>query len=139
MIITPNLHFHGECKEALKLYEKAFNGKLTMLFHYFDANPDDFLIEQLSDKEKEYIYHAEMMIGNQRFFFSDSINEISKGQNISIVVTFDCADEVKTAYEMLKEGGLVIEPLQVTSYSSCFGSLVDRFGIRWELMTENNA
>ena len=55
MIITPNLHFNGECKEALKLYEKAFKGKLAMCLRYCDADPADMSIDQLSDKEKEFI------------------------------------------------------------------------------------
>jgi PhnB protein len=51
MKITPNYHFNGNCEEALKLYEKAFNGKLLMLMHYCDANPKDMHIDNLSDKE----------------------------------------------------------------------------------------
>ncbi len=138
MIITPNFHFNGECKEALKLYGKAFKGKLTMCLHYCDADPTDISIDQLSDEEKKYVYHAEMMIGKQRFFFSDHIDEIPKGQNVSIVVTFDCADDVKEAYRILSNGGFDIYPLQETTYSSCLVSLVDKFGLRWELMTEGN-
>lgn len=136
MIITPNLHFQGECKEALKLYEKAFKGEITILLHYSDADPTDFSVDQLSVEEQEYVYHAEMLIGGQRFMFSDSFQEIPVGQNLSIVVTFDCEDEVKAAYEVLCGGGVIIHPLVATTYSSCFVSLVDRFGMRWELMTE---
>lgn len=138
MVITPNFHFNGECMEALKLYEKAFKGKLTMCLHYSDADPSDMPIERLSDKEKNYVYHAEMIIANQRFFFSDSMNEIPRGQSISIVVTFDCNDDVKDAYRILIDGGVDIHPMQETTYSSCFVSLEDKFGVRWELMTENN-
>lgn len=39
MKVTPNFHFDGDCNEALKLYEKAFNGKITVLLFYRDANP----------------------------------------------------------------------------------------------------
>lgn len=52
MIITLNFYFRGGWREALKLYEKAFIGKLTMCLHYSDANPSDISIAQLSDKEK---------------------------------------------------------------------------------------
>lgn len=138
MIITPNIHFKGECSEALKLYEKAFKSKLTMCLRYRDADSSDISIEDFSEEEKEYVYHAEMIIGNQRFFFSDSMNEIAKGQSISIVVTFDCDDDVIEAYKILRHGGTIIHPMQETTYSGCFVSLVDRFGIRWELMTEKN-
>lgn len=138
MIITPNYHFNGECEQALKLYEKAFNGKITKLLRYYDASPDDMDIEQLSEREKEYVYHCEMTIGGQRFFFSDSLESIPFGSNISTVVTFTEAQEVRTAYELLAAGGIIITPLEETTYSSCFVSIIDRFGMRWELMTETN-
>ncbi|OZV11706.1 hypothetical protein CIW83_13730 [Tissierella sp. P1] len=137
MIVTPNYHFNGNCEEALKLYQKAFNGNLIMLMHYKDANPRDICIEDLSDREKNYVYHAEMVIGTQRFMFSDDTDEIPKGQSISIVITFDCSSDVKNAYNILIDGGMVLHPLRETSYSSCFVSLIDKFGMRWELMTEN--
>jgi PhnB protein len=105
--------------------------------HYRDANSADMSIEKLSEAERNCVYHAEMLIGNQRFMFSDSIKEIPKGQNISTVVTFNDADDVKAAYKMRIEGSTVIHPMKETTYSSCFVSLVDRFGMRWELMTEN--
>lgn len=134
MIITPNFHFNGECEQALRLYEMVFDGRVTELMHYSDADPCD-LFAELSDKEKGYVYHAEMVIGNQKFFFSDSLIEIEFGKNVSIVVTFDCEHDVKTAYEILIDGGTAITPLKETTYSTCFTSLVDRYGMRWELMT----
>ncbi|WBW99622.1 VOC family protein [Oceanirhabdus sp. W0125-5] len=137
MLVTPNYHFNGNCEEALKLYQKAFNGNLLMLIRYRDANPKDMCIEGLSDREKNYVYHAEMVIGTQRFMFNDSTDEIPKGQSISIVITFECSSDVKNAYNILIDDAKVIHPLQETTYSSCFASLIDKFGMRWELMTEN--
>ena len=138
MNITPNIRFNGDCKEALKLYEKAFKGKVTLLLHFCDADPSDMTTQHLSDKEKMYVYHSEMLIGNQRFFFSDDLKETQRGQNVSIAITFDAPDDVKAAYEILVEDGVIIAPLMDTTYSSCFVSLIDKFGMRWELMTENN-
>ncbi|WP_199624795.1 VOC family protein [Paenibacillus alkalitolerans] len=139
MIVTPNYHFNGDCKEAIELYQRAFDGKLIMIMYYRDADPEDTSIESLSDEEKNYVYHAEMMIGTQRFMFSDHINEIPKGQNISIVITFEYPSEVENAYNILIDGGKIIQPICETTYSSCFASLVDKYGMRWELMTENKA
>ncbi|WMM26527.1 hypothetical protein RBU61_07595 [Tissierella sp. MB52-C2] len=44
MIVTPNYHFNGNCEEALKLYQKAFNCSLIILMHYKDANPRNIFI-----------------------------------------------------------------------------------------------
>lgn len=138
MMVTPNFHFNGECEQALKLYEKVFNGKITELLYCKDADPSDLSIS-LSEKEKEYVYHAEMIIGNQRLFFSDSIDQIPFGTNLSLVIIFELKEDVQKAYKILIDGGYAITPLIETTYSSCFASLVDRFGMRWELMTENNS
>lgn len=40
------------------------------------------------------------------------------------------------AYEVLKEGCTIIYPVGSTTYSSCRVVLVDKFGFRWGLMTE---
>lgn len=139
MIVTPNYHFNGNCEEALKLYEKAFNGKIITLMRYYDADPKDMPIEDLSDREKSYVYHSEMMIEGHRFIFSDDTKEIPKGQNISILVTFDSPNSVKNAYNVLIDNGTIIHPMIETTYSSCFVSLLDKFGMRWELMTEDKS
>ncbi|WP_058303110.1 VOC family protein [Gorillibacterium timonense] len=137
MIVTPNYHFDGQCKEALRLYEQAFQGKITVLIPYRDASPNDISMEDLTEEEKDYVYHAEMRIGNQRFMFSDDRAAVPKGRNLSMVITFDDPSEVRDAYHTLLDGGTAIHPLCETTYSSCFASVIDRYGMRWELMTEN--
>ena len=44
--------------------------------------------------------------------------------------------QVTAAWETMKEGSTVIYPLQSTFYSSARVVFVDRFGIRWGIMTE---
>jgi PhnB protein len=94
--------------------------------------------EHMTDMEKNLVYHAEMTIGQQRFLFSDALTVIPQGQNISTLITFESVDEVKAAYNVLSEGCSVIYPMTSTTYSGCFVSLADKFGMRWELMTEND-
>lgn len=136
MRIAPNYHFNGDCREALALYARAFNAEITVLMHYRDARPEDMQVDGLSDHAKGRVYHAEMLIAGQRFMFSDSLNEVPRGQNISMVVLFETPDAVKSAMAVLAEGGTVLTPLQTTTYSGAFVSLVDRFGMRWELIAE---
>lgn len=139
MRITPNLHFNGNCEEALRLYKRAFMAKVTTLLRYSDADPEDMSTECLSDKDKRLVYHAEMVIGGQRFFCSDHFEEIPCGQNLSIVITFERIDDVKASYRVLADGATIVHPLQERTYSGCFVSLVDKFGMRWELMTERSS
>ena len=43
MKITPTLNFGGQCREAIHLYEQAFNGQITCLITYRDANDPAYM------------------------------------------------------------------------------------------------
>ena len=134
--VTPVINLDGHCEEAMALYEKAFGATTRFLMRYSEADPRDWNIP-LTDAQKNFIYHAEMFIGNQRVMFSDIIEfDLAKGTSLFLNITFDDAESVKKAYEVLQEGGAIIRPTKSTTYSSCFVSLIDKFGIRWVLMTE---
>jgi uncharacterized glyoxalase superfamily protein PhnB len=49
---------------------------------------------------------------------------------------FDTKEDVEKAFNVLKDGGEILIPLRKTTYSSCGGTLIDKYGIRWGLMTE---
>jgi PhnB protein len=135
-IITPTINFTGNCENAIHLYEKAFNTKVDFILRYSDANVNDWNIK-LTENQKNYIYHAEMEIGAQRFFFSDIINfEIIKGNSQFLTITFETKEEVEKSSNILIEGGKILIPFRRTTYSSCAGNLIDKYGIRWGLMTE---
>jgi PhnB protein len=48
----------------------------------------------------------------------------------------DNVEQLKSAFNVLKEGGEVGMELQDTFWSKCFGSLEDKFGISWMLAVE---
>ncbi len=132
--VTPNFHFPGNCKQTVELYKKAFGAEIKILLCDSDVNPEDW---KSDDCDNSFVYHAEIIIGNQRIMMTDDTsNAAPKGNTVSLVLTFETADEVKAAYEIVSRGCKIIYPMQSTSYSSCFVSLIDKFGIRWELMTE---
>lgn len=132
--VTPNFHFRGNCKQAIELYESAFGAEVKALLCEAHANPQD---RHGDNGENDLVYHAEVTIGDQRVMMTDDVDDKAPGGNsVSLVLTFDTADEVRTAYAMVSQGGEIISPVQSTPYSSCFVSLIDKFGMRWELMTE---
>ena len=135
LTVTPNFHFDGQCRQAIALYENAFNAEVKTLMCYSDANPQDW--KDKNDDIKDCVYHAEIMIGNQRIMLSDNVgHDLSKGNSLSLVITFETVDNVKAAYGIISEGATIIYPICNTTYSSCMVSLIDKFGMRWELMTE---
>lgn len=135
MKIIPNLHFNGDCEKAIELYERAFKAKRTVFLHYQDARPED-VDTPYPDEKLSLIYHAEMVIGGQRVSMSDHTDDLPRGLNVSLLVSFDRKEDAIEAYTVLKDGATILTPLQETSYSSCFVSLIDRHGVRWELIKE---
>jgi len=128
-IVTPNFNFAGQCEEALYLYERAFHAHISRLIRNRDVRPDN--------AAGHLIYHAEMLIGDQRIMASDNMDlPFNPSLSLSLTVTMDTKEEVLQAYEILKEGGKIVYPPESTLYSSCFVSLTDRFGFRWVIMTE---
>jgi len=133
-MITPNIHFNGNCYEAIQVYKDVFDLDVKILEKNKDANPSDYIVDE---KHLNHVYHAEVFLASGRIIMSDVLDdEHTPGHTVSLVVTFDSAPEVKKAYGVLEKGATIIHELQTTTYSSCFVSLIDRFGIRWELMTE---
>ena len=136
LIVTPGINLAGQSEEAMALYERAFDATIEFVLRYSDADERDW-DRPLTDEQKEWVYHAEMFIGDQRIMFSDVVEgDLSKGTSLFLVITFADAAGVKRAYEVLKVGSTIVHPMVSTTYSSCFVSLVDKFGLRWVLMTE---
>lgn len=135
-IITPNFNFAGRCEEAIILYKKAFDAKVGCLLRYSDANKSDW-DKKLTPEQENYIYHAELFIGDQRIMMCDNMDvNFVKSTALSLTVTFDTKEEVKKAYEVLREDSETIYQMQSTTYSSCMVVFIDKFGFRWGLMTE---
>lgn len=136
MKITPTLNFGGNCREAIHLYEKAFGGKITCLISYREAN-DPAYMPLLTEEQKDYIYHSELWLGEQRIIMSDHADiEFTTCYSNFLTVMCDTKEEVQQAYAVMKEGSQTIYPMEATPYSSCRVVFVDKFGIRWGIMTE---
>ncbi|TGY86972.1 VOC family protein [Petralouisia muris] len=135
-IITPNFNFDGKCEEAIYLYQKAFDAEINCLLRYSDAKWEDFHRE-LSEEQKEYIYHAELLIGNQRIMMADNLDIPFKPSTaLSLTVTLETKEDVKRVFEIMQDGSEIIYPVHSTTYSSCSVSFIDKFGFRWVIMTD---
>lgn len=136
MKLVPTLNFNGNCKEAIHMYEKAFGGKIQCLMTYRQAD-DPAYNPLLKEEQRDYIYHSELLLGDQRINMSDHVDlEFQTCYTNFLTVMYETKEEVQKAYEMMKEGSKTIYPMEATSYSSCRVVFVDRFGIRWGIMTE---
>ena len=133
--VMPNLHFKGNCKQAIELYKKAFGAEVKTLLSYSDANPEDFVMDD--ESQKNLVYHSEIIIGNHRLMLNDTTEDddnFQTGNSLSLLVHFDSVDELKMAYAILADGAEIISPMESQTYCACFASLADKYGMQWELM-----
>lgn len=134
--IVPTLNFGGNCREAIQMYEKAFDGRITCLLTYREAD-DPAYNPLLREEQRDYIYHGELQIGDKRIIMSDHVDmEFTTCYTNFLTIMFDTKEEVENAYEIMKEGSKTIYKMEATQYSACRVVFVDKFGIRWGLMKE---
>ncbi|CAN5238146.1 VOC family protein [soil metagenome] len=125
------LTFNGTCEEALKHYEKAFNGSITFLQRFKET---DYSTPETAEK----VMHAVFKGDGYTFMASDGMGEHApkNGNNISLTLNLDDAAEQTRIFNVLAEGGTVTMPLADTFWGAHFGMVVDRYGINWMLNRE---
>lgn len=137
MTIVPTLNFDGRCRDAIHLYETAFGGTITCLITYREAD-DPMYNPLLNEDQRDWIYHAELTLGDQRIIMSDNVTvAFQTSFSTFLTVMCDAKEDVEKAYVIMKEGSQTIYPMEAVPYSSCRVVFVDKYGIRWGIMTEN--
>ena len=75
---------------------------------YGEAN-DPAYMPLLSEKQKEYIYHSELLLGDQRIIMSDHVDiEFTTCYYNFLTIMYDTKEEVQRAYEIMKDGSTTI-------------------------------
>jgi len=133
IMLIPHLHFNGDCKEAISLYEKAFNVKADRIILNSDYAPEEC-------KDDSRIAHAEMHLHGQRVFLNDRFGKKDTSTDIAIhlIVMFKNKEELLACYEIMKEGSFTVDPLEALPYSPLAVQFIDRFGVQWGFMVETN-
>ena len=133
-MISPAIHLPGTCAEAISLYQRAFDVTINSIDYYRDAPSDSGMV--VTENEQNKIMHSELTISGSRVNMSDSSpNDIVMGNMIILNVFFDSGDDVYKAFHILKEGGKVFVELGSQFFSPMYGSVEDRFGVRWQLIS----
>lgn len=136
MKITPTLNFGGQCREAIKAYAQAFGGTIACLITYRQAN-DPAYTPRLTEAQLDWVYHAELILDGQRIIMSDHADiAFTTCYSNFLTLMYDTNEQVHRAWAALQEGSTIIYPLEATRYSAARVVFVDRFGIRWGIMTE---
>ena len=132
---TPYLFFNGDCAEAIKAYARILDAEIVSTMAAGDM--PDFPVPE--DK-KTWLAHAELKIGDGSLMASDNImGESAKMQGCSVMLSFAAKSEAEAVFNALAEGGSVEMPFEPTFWSAGFGTLSDRYGVRWMIGTDEAA
>lgn len=135
MSVHPYINFSGNCREAVNFYADVFETERPNIFAFGDApgDPD----HPVPDEFKNWVMHTQLKIQGSLVMFSDVFPgypvPFNPGNNFSLAVVSKDIDELKSIFQKLQDGGSVQMELQETSWSKCYGSVIDKFGINWQV------
>ena len=125
--IVTYLNFNGNCREAMKFYQRCLGGELSIM--PFSEAPGDFPKEA-----KDRVMHARVTKdGTTLLMASDTMpgSNFVQGTNFSISIDCQSAEETDRLYNAFSENGKITMPLQDAFWGARFGMLRDKFGINW--------
>ncbi|BCN29283.1 VOC family protein [Anaeromicropila herbilytica] len=128
------LMFNRNCEEALKVYEKAFHTKVTMIQKYKDLPPNPYF--PVSEGDMELVLHSRLVIDGSEIMCADSSHVPISGSNMYITITSSDEDMINQAWITLKEGGKILLDLSPTFFAKLHGHLQDKFGVNWMFTLE---
>ncbi|WP_187355406.1 VOC family protein [Paenibacillus tengchongensis] len=131
-MISPVIHFSGNCLEAIRLYEKAFNVSNKQVTLYKDA-PDNHGMDITNDMF-DLVMHSTITLCGTKFNMSDVMENKTAGNMVCFNVFLDSEDELQNAFEVLSNDGKVIQKVGPQFFSKLYTVIIDRFGIRWQIV-----
>ena len=129
--INAYLIFDGNCREAMKFYEKCLGAELQLM--PFSEGPEKFGFSDFPKEAKDRIMHARLAKGSAVLMASDTMPGMpfQQGNNFSISINCERLEETERFFSALGERGKVTMPLQDAFWGARFGMLTDQFGINW--------
>lgn len=133
-MVTPYLVFNGNCKKAMEFYKNVFQCEEPRILPYGDYVPEG--IEMPPEGLSNWVMHAEMTVCGTNFWFADEVQNAARGSTVRLTVTVPDAENGRTYFARLKEGGLVTLPPTETFYSTFHAAVTDFYGINWNIVAE---
>ncbi|AIQ45381.1 3-demethylubiquinone-9 3-methyltransferase [Paenibacillus sp. FSL R7-0273] len=135
------LNFNGIAEQVIDFYSKALHAIEVKKAKYGDIpqNPS----YPMPENELNMIMESSITFTGGKIMLSDVLpsmkavtGELMTGNNILISLVIDDKQKLGEYFNGLSQGGTVIMPLSDTPWSSCFGMLVDKFGVNWKFNSD---
>lgn len=135
------LNFDGVAEQAIEFYSEAFQATEVKKVKFKDSPQDPNY--PLPENELNMIMESSIEFAGGKIMMSDLLpsmkgvtGELIRGNNVWISLVYEDKQKLEVYFNHLSAGGHVIMPLSNTPWSSCFGMLVDKFGICWKFNSD---
>ena len=126
-LLNPYITFDGDARQAMEFYQEVFGGTLTVNTY------GDFGQKEAGDAAGK-IMHGMLVTESGLTLMGADVppgQEHRPGNNISVSVSGEDADELRGYWDKLSGSGTVSVPLEKQMWGDVFGMCTDRFGITW--------
>jgi PhnB protein len=129
--VVPYLNFDGKTREAMTFYGTCLGAKVEIIS--FGDHMQGGLPKEM-EAAKDRIMHANLSNGSGPLLMATDTMPgmpFHPGNNFSVSVHCESAEEVDRLVAALGAGGKIGMPAQDTSWGARYGNLTDKFGIQW--------
>ena len=131
-------------EEAFTFYKKVFGSDFTSITRMGDM-PRPPGAPQLNERETNLIMNIQMPITNGHILMATDMissmgQKVEPGNNVTISLDLDTAEEAERIYSQLLEGSEENSgPLAQMPWGALWGSCKDRYGVRWMISYAESA
>ncbi|MEZ0367959.1 MAG: VOC family protein [Candidatus Sericytochromatia bacterium] len=126
--LNPYLSFKGNCREAMSFYKECFGGELSIMT--FGDSP---VADQMPADKRDHVMHSDLKAKDGLVLMASdaSPEELQKGNTVTLALICSSEDEIRTLFSHLSTDGEVGQPLETAFWGGIFGTLTDKFGVKW--------
>ncbi len=140
--VSTYLNFPRSTEAAFLFYRSVFRTEFSRpIARFKDMSPQPGQ-PTLSAADQNLVLHVELpILGGHMLMGTDAPESmgftVSPGDNVHLNLEPDTRAEADRLFAALADGGKVGMPMQDMFWGAYFGSLTDRFGIRWMVNCAN--
>lgn len=134
--VSTYLNFERETEAAFNFYKSIFGTEFDGEIYRFSGIPLQEGVPELSEEDKNLIMHIQLpILGGHRLMGTDSPEsmgfKLKMGNNVYIMLEPDTKAETRKLFVLLSHDGEVEQELQEMFWGDLYGSLTDKFGVKW--------
>lgn len=130
--LSPYLNFPGCAEEAFHFYRSVFGGEFVSVYRFKDLPMPGVVIPR---EAEDKLMHIALPVGEDLLMASDALGSLGQtvvsGNSVALSVLPDSRAEADRIFQALAAGGTVEMPIADQIWGDYYGSLIDRYGIRW--------